>query len=82
MTRIDKTFGALRSGGRKGFVAYIMAGDPDVARMKDSADLPISAASECFGPSPLSRHSLCAQSPGMLELKRFGQCGNCPKVGL
>ena len=29
MTRIDKTFGALRAAGKKGFVAYIMAGDPD-----------------------------------------------------
>ena len=32
MTRIDRTFGALRSEGRKGFVAYIMAGDPDEGR--------------------------------------------------
>jgi tryptophan synthase alpha chain len=29
MTRIDQTFARLRSEGRKGFVAYIMAGDPD-----------------------------------------------------
>ncbi|WP_372841057.1 tryptophan synthase subunit alpha [Phaeovulum sp.] len=31
MTRIDATFARLRSQNRKGFVAYIMAGDPDVA---------------------------------------------------
>ncbi len=29
MTRIDKTFQALDAAGRKAFVAYIMAGDPD-----------------------------------------------------
>ncbi len=32
MTRIDDTFARLRSEGRKGFVAYIMAGDPDEGR--------------------------------------------------
>jgi tryptophan synthase alpha chain len=31
MTRIDDTFARLRADGRKAFVAYIMAGDPDVA---------------------------------------------------
>ena len=31
MTRIDATFARLRAQNRKGFVAYIMAGDPDVA---------------------------------------------------
>jgi tryptophan synthase alpha chain len=31
MTRIDTTFAALRAQNRKGFVAYIMAGDPDYA---------------------------------------------------
>jgi tryptophan synthase alpha chain len=31
MTRIDDTFGRLRAEGRKAFVAYIMAGDPDAA---------------------------------------------------
>jgi tryptophan synthase alpha chain len=31
MTRIDATFAALRARNRKGFVAYIMAGDPDYA---------------------------------------------------
>ena len=31
MTRIDDTFARLKTQGRKGFVAYIMAGDPDVA---------------------------------------------------
>jgi tryptophan synthase alpha chain len=31
MTRIDDTFARLRAQGRKAFVAYIMAGDPDVA---------------------------------------------------
>ena len=30
MTRIDTTFAKLKSEGRKAFVAYIMAGDPDV----------------------------------------------------
>lgn len=30
MTRIDTTFARLRSEGRKAFVSYIMAGDPDV----------------------------------------------------
>ena len=30
MTRIDDTFARLRANGRKAFVAYIMAGDPDV----------------------------------------------------
>ena len=29
MTRIDTTFAALRAQGRKAFVSYIMAGDPD-----------------------------------------------------
>lgn len=29
MTRIDTTFARLRSEGRKAFVAYVMAGDPD-----------------------------------------------------
>ena len=29
MTRIDDTFARLKSDGKKGFVAYIMAGDPD-----------------------------------------------------
>ncbi|MEI4473209.1 tryptophan synthase subunit alpha [Frigidibacter sp. MR17.24] len=30
MTRIDDTFARLKQEGRKGFVAYLMAGDPDV----------------------------------------------------
>jgi tryptophan synthase alpha chain len=30
MTRIDDTFARLRAEGKKAFVAYIMAGDPDV----------------------------------------------------
>ncbi|MGP9790057.1 tryptophan synthase subunit alpha [Roseinatronobacter sp. NSM] len=30
MTRIDTTFATLKSEGRKAFVAYIMAGDPDL----------------------------------------------------
>ncbi len=29
MTRIDRTFQRLRDDGRKGFVSYVMAGDPD-----------------------------------------------------
>ncbi len=29
MTRIDDTFARLRAAGRKAFVAYVMAGDPD-----------------------------------------------------
>ncbi len=32
MTRIDDTFARLKSEGRKAFVAYMMAGDPDEAR--------------------------------------------------
>ncbi len=32
MTRIDDTFARLRAEGRKAFVAYVMAGDPDAAR--------------------------------------------------
>ncbi|MFV0244988.1 MAG: tryptophan synthase subunit alpha [Qingshengfaniella sp.] len=31
MTRIDRKFAALKAEGRKAFVAYIMAGDPDYA---------------------------------------------------
>lgn len=31
MTRIDDTFARLKSEGKKAFVSYIMAGDPDVA---------------------------------------------------
>ncbi|MBI1216914.1 MAG: tryptophan synthase subunit alpha [Rhodobacteraceae bacterium] len=31
MTRIDRKFAALRAEGRKAFVAYMMAGDPDLA---------------------------------------------------
>ncbi|EEW24607.1 tryptophan synthase subunit alpha [Rhodobacter ferrooxidans] len=31
MTRIDAKFAALRAEGKKAFVAYIMAGDPDLA---------------------------------------------------
>ncbi len=31
MTRIDDTFARLRAEGRKAFVSYIMAGDPDLA---------------------------------------------------
>ncbi len=32
MTRIDDTFARLKSQGKKAFVSYIMAGDPDVAQ--------------------------------------------------
>lgn len=32
MTRIDQKFAALRAKGKKAFVAYIMAGDPDLAK--------------------------------------------------
>lgn len=32
MTRIDDTFARLKAEGRKAFVSYIMAGDPDVER--------------------------------------------------
>ncbi len=32
MTRIDDTFARLKAEGKKAFVAYIMAGDPDVPR--------------------------------------------------
>lgn len=31
-TRIDRTFARLNAAGKKAFVAYIMAGDPDIAR--------------------------------------------------
>ncbi|MDE3080628.1 MAG: tryptophan synthase subunit alpha, partial [Paracoccaceae bacterium] len=31
MTRIERKFAALKSEGRKAFVAYMMAGDPDLA---------------------------------------------------
>ncbi len=31
MTRIDDTFARLKASGKKAFVSYIMAGDPDVA---------------------------------------------------
>ncbi len=31
MTRIDQTFARLKAEGKKAFVSYIMAGDPDVA---------------------------------------------------
>ncbi|MFM7654575.1 MAG: tryptophan synthase subunit alpha [Paracoccaceae bacterium] len=31
MTRLDKTFARLKAEGKKAFVSYIMAGDPDVA---------------------------------------------------
>jgi tryptophan synthase alpha chain len=29
MTRIDDTFARLKAEGKKAFVAYVMAGDPD-----------------------------------------------------
>ncbi len=32
MTRIDDTFARLKAEGKKAFVAYLMAGDPDLAR--------------------------------------------------
>ncbi|KAA8607114.1 tryptophan synthase subunit alpha [Salipiger aestuarii] len=35
MTRIDATFAALRAEGKKAFVAYVMAGDPDYERSLD-----------------------------------------------
>jgi tryptophan synthase alpha chain len=35
--RIDQTFGRLRQDGQKGFVAYIGAGDPDLARTLELA---------------------------------------------
>ena len=31
MTRIDRKFEALKADGKKAFVAYVMAGDPDYA---------------------------------------------------
>ncbi|MDP5347214.1 MAG: tryptophan synthase subunit alpha, partial [Paracoccaceae bacterium] len=31
MTRIDAKFAALKAEGKKAFVAYVMAGDPDYA---------------------------------------------------
>ncbi len=35
MNRIDQRFADLRAAGKKGFVAYICAGDPDLARTRD-----------------------------------------------
>lgn len=35
MTRIDRKFAALRAEGRKAFVAYVMAGDPDLDTSRD-----------------------------------------------
>ncbi|SFA70884.1 tryptophan synthase, alpha chain [Poseidonocella pacifica] len=35
MSRIDTTFAALKQQGRKAFVAYIMAGDPDFERSSE-----------------------------------------------
>ncbi|MGR3631109.1 MAG: tryptophan synthase subunit alpha [Limimaricola soesokkakensis] len=35
MTRIDDTFARLKSEGRKAFVAYVMAGDPDFETSKE-----------------------------------------------
>ncbi|WP_370159336.1 tryptophan synthase subunit alpha, partial [Salipiger bermudensis] len=35
MTRIDAKFAALRAEGKKAFVAYVMAGDPDYDRSLD-----------------------------------------------
>lgn len=35
MTRIDDKFAALRAEGKKAFVAYVMAGDPDYDRSRD-----------------------------------------------
>ncbi len=37
MNRIDRTFEKLRTDGRKGFVAYICAGDPSLRRTKELA---------------------------------------------
>ena len=34
MTRIDDTFARLKAEGKKAFVAYLMAGDPDVPRAR------------------------------------------------
>jgi len=34
MSRIDRTFEALRKADRKGFIAYITAGDPDLERTR------------------------------------------------
>ena len=35
MTRIDDTFARLRAEGRKAFVSYVMAGDPDYATSRE-----------------------------------------------
>ncbi len=37
LNRIDQKFGLLREHGQKGFIAYIGAGDPDLARTLDLA---------------------------------------------
>ena len=35
MTRIDATFDRLRADGKKAFVSYVMAGDPDYETARD-----------------------------------------------
>ena len=35
MTRIDDTFARLKSEGKKAFVAYVMAGDPDLETSRE-----------------------------------------------
>src|SRR5262245_10018187 len=37
MNRIDQTFAQLKKEGRKGFIAYLCAGDPDLAATVDLA---------------------------------------------
>ena len=38
MSRIDSTFEALQASGRKGFIAYVSAGDPSMARTGEVLD--------------------------------------------
>jgi tryptophan synthase alpha chain len=40
MTRIDDTFARLKAEGKKAFVAYVMAGDPDYEVAGDREGLP------------------------------------------
>ena len=35
MTRIDDTFARLKADGKKAFVAYVMAGDPDLETSRE-----------------------------------------------
>ena len=75
MTRIDRTFGALRSDVRKAFVAYIMAGDPDPARAPEEDDELCIPAQKA---GMWSRGQGPGQAPGLsapARSSRIGQSG-------